>query len=429
MTTTANWILDTWPPDDERTLRCPFEAFAATRAHARVHRLPEPTPEGVPTFIVTGWAEAANVLLRADTFVNDLSGIRPDFGDASLPWTDPDSPSFYNKLNVFFATGEDHKVKRSWALDLVERNSLERYRPAIEAEVDRLIDAFADDGRCDFRAQFTNIMPMMIVRRAMGMPDDADPKVKRMSAAIAVVDNNPSITEQQAIELEESSTAMLKLATEVLRDRERAPRPDDHVSNVIRMQVQRDGAMDVGALAQHLVATLFGADHAMGGHLAQAVAHLAADRELQRRVRADRSLVRQVVLEALRIDATVPWLFRECTEDTTIAGVGVPGGSLVLVVTAAANRDSDEFPGPDVFDVDRDNLERNQLTLGRGSHRCAGAALARVLADVTINRMLDRFGEFGLDEDRSDLDPEPSFGFRIPKAVHLTFRRGSPCQG
>jgi len=413
-----------WPPGED-TVRCPHAYFRTLREHAPVYRYPGGGDDAPAIFIVTGWEEAASVLLRPQSFANHLGGLLPAFDENELPLPVPGAASFYEDDNVFFADGEDHRAKRAWVLRLVTRDNLEAFRPVVEAEVDRLIDAFIADGRCDFRGQFTDVMPMVVVRQIMGLPDAVDPMIKRMSRAISVSDNNPAQTPEQVAELQASSLAVLQACVEVLRSRQAAPLDGDYVSGLIAHQVRRDGAIDLNALAKHLMVTIFGADHAMGGHLADIAARLGRDPELQDKVRADRSLIRRLANESLRIESPVPWLFRNCVADAVVGSVTIPAGSLVLVASVAANRDPAKFPDPEAFDLDRVNVERDHLTLGRGVHRCAGAEMARLQADVTVNRLLDRLADIRLDEATSDLIPELSYGFRVPAEVHLTFRRAA----
>ncbi|MEU4233232.1 cytochrome P450 [Nonomuraea sp. NPDC026600] len=411
----------TCPPSEE-TVRCPFAYFKELRETAPVHRYADAGDGEPPMFVVTSWKEATSVLLRPEIFVNNLSGVLPAFDNNQEPSPAPEVPTFHEAYNVFFSDGADHKIKRSWVLKLVTREKLESFRPIIEAEVDRLIDAFIADGHCDIRAQLTDRMPTHLVRQIMGLPDAADAMVKRLSRALTENDNNPAQTDEQIEELRQSWVDLLNLNVELLRAREANPIEGDYVSELVQYQKAQDGALDVNALAKHLAVTIFGADHAMGGHLADIAARLGRDPELQERVRKDRSLIRSLANESLRFDSPLPWLFRQCVENTTIGEVDVPAGSLVLVASVAANHDPAEFSSPEVFDIDRPNIERNHLTLGRGVHRCAGADMAKLQADVTVNKLLDRLEDIRLDDAHSDLLPELSFGFRVPTAVHLTFR-------
>lgn len=160
-----------WPPS-EATVRCPFAYFATLRDSAPVYRFPEPGHFGADMYVVTRWADCAEALLRAEVFVNNLDegGALAAFETTREPLIAPDVATFYHPSNVFFYDGADHRVKRSWVMPLVSRERLSVVRPMVAAEVDRLIDAFLADGRCDFRAQFSDVMPMKVVRQVMACP-------------------------------------------------------------------------------------------------------------------------------------------------------------------------------------------------------------------------------------------------------------------
>lgn len=410
-----------WPPDDPEKLQCPFPMFAELRQNAPVYRCPVPDEHGIYTYIVTGFPELVEVLTKQTAFTNDLSPVLASHDINLFKAPAPDVPTFYDDSHVFFSTGEDHKVKRSWALKLSDRSRLPGYMKVFEAEVDALIDGFIDRGRCDFKADFSDAMPLSVVRMIMDLPPELDPMVKRLSAGIAALENNPDPSPYDLDNFEDAVDELLGFNVEVLRERFQNPRENDYISTVIRMQVDRDGSLDVNALSRHLAMTIFGADHAMGGHLADLAARLGQDLELQDRLRADRSLIKGFHLETLRFITPVPWIYRNCVVDTEIGGETIKAGSLVLMAFVSGNYDPDEFPDPGLFNIDRPNLERSQLSLGRGAHRCAGAQVARLLAEVTVNRLLDRLENIRLDEKRSELLPPPSYVFRIAQAVHLTF--------
>jgi cytochrome P450 len=67
---------------------------------------------------------------------------------------------------------------------------------------------------------------------------------------------------------------------------------------------------------------------------------------------------------------------RKAVEDVELAGVRVPAGTLVIVNTAAANRDAAIYDDPDRLDITR-NGPATMLTFGGGIHYCLGAHLAR----------------------------------------------------
>ena len=98
---------------------------------------------------------------------------------------------------------------------------------------------------------------------------------------------------------------------------------------------------------------------------------------------------------------------RIALEETEIAGARIPKGDRLCAVMGAANRDPDAFPNPDVFDPDR--VGPPHLSLALGTHFCTGAGLARLEAQVAVERFLKRFPQACLIEDpppiRSDIRP------------------------
>ena len=76
-------------------------------------------------------------------------------------------------------------------------------------------------------------------------------------------------------------------------------------------------------------------------------------------------------------------------EDTDIAGVPVPKGQSVLILTGAANRDPGRFPNPGRFDPTR--TENHHYAFSAGPHYCLGAALGRAEGKLALPRLLSRF--------------------------------------
>lgn len=416
-------IFQSWPPTPE-ILNKPFNYFDKIRHENPVYLYPEKDPSGTPFYIVTGYKEACTVLSKSKIFLNSfrIESSEKDNDIDLEPLPLPEAPVLYETPNIFFTDGEDHKVKRSWAMKFVERDKLPTYRPVIKEAAETLIDGFKHDGKCDFRDQFTEKMSMTVIRKLMGLPEITDAKVKRMSIAIGEIDNNPEATKEQLNEVTHSSAEVLTLCAEHVLSRFNNP-TGDFVSEIVQTQVDMDGVLDPNTLAKQVMVTLFGADHAMGGHIADVVSRLSSDQALQQRIRDDRSFVMPLIYETLRSNNPVPWLFRRCGEETTIGVVTIPEGATILVSTIAANFDGDEFENPYEFNIDRAKVGLKHLALGRGNHRCLGAPLAEIQAEITVNTLLDKLNNIQLNNALSDLTPiaESALGFRIPKAVHITF--------
>jgi cytochrome P450 len=128
---------------------------------------------------------------------------------------------------------------------------------------------------------------------------------------------------------------------------------------------------------------------------------LLADHPDQRaRLVAQPELVPGAIEEILRYEAPSPVQARYVTHDVELHGETVPEGSILLLVTAAANRDDRKFQDPDTFDVTR-KIDHH-VSFGYGLHFCLGAALARLEGRVALEEVLKRFPEWQVDTERAE---------------------------
>jgi cytochrome P450 len=111
--------------------------------------------------------------------------------------------------------------------------------------------------------------------------------------------------------------------------------------------------------------------------------------DLWERLRADRSLVPNLVEEVLRLESPIQMTPRHVAEDVDLGGCRIVGGRRALIVEGAANRDPRTFPDPTKLDLDRDNAGKN-LAFAGGPHYCLGAALARLQGRIVFDVMLSR---------------------------------------
>lgn len=125
------------------------------------------------------------------------------------------------------------------------------------------------------------------------------------------------------------------------------------------------------------------------GHLiAQAIRVLVGHPELIGRLRADLGSIPAFLEEVLRYEPSAHGLMRLVLTDTTVGGVAIPAGSVVVALIASANRDERRFEDPERFDMDR--RQRPNLAFGHGIHFCLGAALARAEARIALEELLPR---------------------------------------
>jgi cytochrome P450 len=108
---------------------------------------------------------------------------------------------------------------------------------------------------------------------------------------------------------------------------------------------------------------------------------------------------------------------RYAREDVAMGGTVIPQGEMVLVVIAAADRDPERFPDPDLLDITR--TDNKHLAFGKGLHHYLGAPLARIEGQIAINTLLRRMPRLRLKGSPESLSWPPSLVLRGLKGLPL----------
>jgi cytochrome P450 len=279
----------------------------------------------------------------------------------------------------------DHQRQRRALNDAFHPKRIEALEPEVQALSDRLVAEFARRGRAELVSEYTILLPMTVIARALGVPEAQLMTFKKWSDDIAIPIGNANPSVDQVREFVRSQDAFQEYFTAALLEREGNP-SGDLISDVANAEVDGEPlslAERLSALSQFLVA----GNETSTTLLTNIARHLATNPELRDEVAADRSLVPKLVEEALRFEAPVQGLFRQANHDTAVGDIEIPQDGLVWVAYAAANRDPDGCPFPHDMQLDR---ERNiHLSFGHGEHYCIGAGLARLEAVIGTNALLD----------------------------------------
>ena len=162
--------------------------------------------------------------------------------------------------------------------------------------------------------------------------------------------------------------------------------------------------------------------------LSSSLKMLAEDPELQRWLREDHERIGNFIEEMLRMESPVKGDFRMAKTNTTVGGVDIAAGTVLMLANGGANRDPRRFDDPTTFDPQRSNA-RSHIAFGRGIHTCPGAPLARAEAKVAIKRLLERTTDIRIDEGvhgpagAREYTYLPTFILRGITTLHLEFDR------
>jgi cytochrome P450 len=111
-----------------------------------------------------------------------------------------------------------------------------------------------------------------------------------------------------------------------------------------------------------------------------------------KKLKADPSLIPNMVSEIIRWQTPLAYMRRIAKEDVVLNGQTIKKGDKVIMWYASANRDESKIENADKFLIDRKGA-RNHLSFGFGIHRCMGNRLAEMQLRILWEEILKRFDD------------------------------------
>lgn len=363
----------------EDAIQDPYPLYARLRAEGGVHRVGD---SGF--YLVSSWAAVSEAATRPADFSSNLTGpitYSPQRGVAPLPMDGLGGPTH------ILATADDppHAVHRKLMVGQFTAKRVRGLESLIVETFEKLWGAAPSGATVEWMDAVANRLPMMIVARLIGVPDDDSDQLARWGyASTQLLDgllSEEQVNASMASLGELNSYIVERLA--VANDE-----PGDDLIGVLATACK--GGQLERFTAQMILISLFSAGgESTASLLGTAVEILAADAGLQRRLREDPTLLGPFVEETLRLEPPFRAHHRHVVVDTALAGTALPRDSRLLLLWGAANRDPAQFTDPDAFRLDRP-ATKGHMTFGKGLHFCLGAPLARLEAVTVLRLLLER---------------------------------------
>ena len=363
---------------DDRFVQDPYPLYERMLADGPVHAVAD---SGF--YAVCGWDAVNDVVARPEDFSSNLTATMTYQGGRVSAFPMGELGAEMQAL----ATADDpaHAVHRKLLVPQLAAKRINALESFVGVTENLLWNEGMHDGVIEWMSTMANRLPMMVVGRLIGVPDeDIDQLGQWGYAATKVVEGLVSPEELTA-----AGVAVMELAGYIIDHFPKAAAdPKDNLLSDLALVCAAGELADVTAL--NMMATLFSAGGESTASLIGSAAYLLATRpDIQRRVRESPDLLAPFLEEVLRYEPPFRGHYRHVLTNTSLAGVDVAAGSRLLLLWGAANRDPSHFPNANDFRLDR-ATGKGHISFGKGAHFCVGAALARMEARVVIGRLLER---------------------------------------
>ncbi|OBF97468.1 cytochrome P450 [Mycolicibacter sinensis] len=381
-------------------------------------------------FAVTGHEEANEIYRDSDTYSN-LVAVGGPF--PPLPFTpEGDDISEQIEAHRHLMPMTEHMVTmdppmhtkaRSLLSRLLTPKRLKENQDFMWQLADRQLDYFIDSGKCEFLSEYARPFALLVIADLLGVPEEDRPTFQEVLGAPQPGARIGSLDHE---ELAHDPLAWLDgKFSSYLSERRENPRAD--VLTDLATATYEDGSIpEIGDVVKSAT-FLFGAGQETTTKLlSAALRFLAEDPSLVAQLREDRSKIPNFLEETLRMESPVKTDPRLVRKTTTLGGVELKAGTVVVMFPGAVNRDPRKFDDPHEFRIDRPNV-REHLAFARGTHTCPGSPLARAESRISLERILDRMTDIRLDESQHGqagerrFTFEPTFILRGLTELHLEF--------
>ncbi|GAF43641.1 cytochrome P450 [Rhodococcus wratislaviensis] len=256
-----------------------------------------------------------------------------------------------------------------------------------------LVDQVADQGRCDFVADFASQFPTTIFLQILGLPIVELDKFMAWEEKILHFDSAVDPDHSGMMEaMSEVTTYFGKLIEQ--RRTDASTRGDDIVSAAVEWKIDGEPIPDPALMNCLLLLFMAGLD-TVASQLSYIFSHLAESESDRARLLADPDLIPDAVEELLRAYAIVR-VGRRVTKDADFHGCSLKAGDMVSLPLAFASRDEDVYEDATLVDIDRGAF-RN-IAFGAGPHRCLGSHLARRELVVAVEEWHRRIPDYRIPE-------------------------------
>jgi cytochrome P450 len=380
--------------------RNPYPVYERLRSEAPLAFIP----------VLGAYVAATAELCRKIATSPDFQGIIPKAGGRTFghPAVIGVNGAIHEDLRSMVDPGLQAQEVDRWVEDLV--------RPIAR----RCAEAIEDQGQADLVADYCEPVSVRAVGDFLGLKDASSDKLREWfhklnrSFTNAAVDENGEFANPDGFTPGDEAKAEIRALVDPLIDQWTKEPDDSAISHWLHDGMPEGQVRDREYIYPTLFVFLLGAMQEPGHAMSSTLAGLFTHPEQFEAVVDEPALIPRAVSEGMRWTSPI-WsaTARENTVDTTVDGVFLPAGSVVMMSYGSANHDEKQYSAPSQYDLTRPPLPH--LAFGAGKHGCAGIYFANHVSRIGLEELFE-----ALPNMERDLDQSVDFwgwGFRGPTSL------------
>ena len=294
--------------------------------------------------------------------------------------------------NIINIDAPDHTRLRKLAAQSFTSRFVQSLTPKIDALVSELLDDVEGAAEIEVVGSLAKPLPAIVIAEMLGVPTEERHYFEQWSAALI---KYAEMLSADAIHEAVLGDLAMRTYLQDLVDAKRTSPGQDLISALIEAEEGGD-KLDIEELLSLCTILLVAGHETTTRLIGSCLLLLLQHPDQLAEVRSDRSLLKNAIEEALRLEPPVLVLSRLVPETFEYKGYVFKKGQLILLSIAGANRDPKVTLSPEAFNIHREAFEH--LSFGHGIHLCLGMPLARLEAEAALNQLLDRFPDLTLSE-------------------------------
>lgn len=301
-----------------------------------------------------------------------------------------DNPEDF-QLDMFIAMdAPKHDEQRKAVTNVVAPRNLATLEPLIRERVIEILDDLPIGESFNWVDRVSTELTTRMLATLFDFPFERRSKLTFWSDMATA---SPEIAGDDSVSEEERTAALMECLEEftVLWNERVNKDPEgrlDFISLLAHSPATRD--MTPMEYLGNLVLLIVGGNDTTRNSISGGVMFLNENPAQYAKLRADISLIPNMVSEIIRYQTPLMHMRRIALEDTILGGQQIKKGDKVVMWYASGNRDETKIDRPDEFLIDRANV-RNHLSFGFGIHRCMGNRLAEMQLRIVWEEIMKRF--------------------------------------